>query len=199
MGTPVAVVYPTNELPTDQNQLKSLLGSLADTAVDKFFEGKPDAAAKWVLKRACLVLGGGAIARALGGLTPLRWVLSGFGALPREYVTYRALPVIQYGPGGVQGLAYRGAAEFIGGNGTRILVASSLASRLALVARVVATRFVLVAMAFEGGWRVGTFINEEMLEDDTRMMIGGTLNQIINEGGWNIFGRIHEEVDLSEM
>jgi hypothetical protein len=132
-------------------------------------------------------------------LTPLRWMLSGFGALPREYVTYRALPVIQYGPGGVQGLAYRGAAEFIGGNGTRILVASSVGSRVALVARVVATRFVVVALAFEGGWRVGTFVNEDVLEDDTRMIIGGVLNQIINEGGWNIFGSIKEQVDLSEM
>jgi len=41
-----------------------------------------------------------------------------------------------------------------------------------------------VAGAFGAGYGVGTLINEHLLSEDIKTAIGGTLNEIINEGGW---------------
>jgi hypothetical protein len=46
-----------------------------------------------------------------------------------------------------------------------------------------AAKFVLVTVAFEGGVLVGSLINQA-LPDDAKDSIGGTINEIVNEGGW---------------
>ena len=55
--------------------------------------------------------------------------------------------------------------------------------RLKLMALSTAAKFVLVTVAFEGGVLVGSLINQT-LADDTQDAIGGTINEIVNEGGW---------------
>jgi hypothetical protein len=99
----------------------------------------------------------------------------------------------------------------LGGSGTRILVGELTAGqRLLRVGRVVGARFLLVTAAFEGGYLVGTLVNEHALEDDTKHVIGGVINQIVNEGGWRLaipgvvrealgIPGLREEVDLSLM
>jgi hypothetical protein len=41
-----------------------------------------------------------------------------------------------------------------------------------------------VTGAFSAGYAAGTLINEHLLGEETKEAIGGTLNEIVNEGGW---------------
>ena len=51
------------------------------------------------------------------------------------------------------------------------------------VARASLVRFVLVTAAYEGGVLIGSVINQA-LPEKVQDAIGGTINEIINEGGW---------------
>jgi hypothetical protein len=210
-NSPVIAFYPTNELPSDKNELKSMMSGLAEAAMEKFFEGKNENVAKAVLKFGCSVLAGQTVTKLVGGMTPLGWLLRGFGTFPSQYLTYRALPVLEFSKGMVPMQTFRGVGGFVGGNGARIMVAElSLGQRLLAVGRVAATRFVLVTIAFQGGYMVGTLINDKMLDDSSKNVIGGVINQIVNEGGWRLaFPKVFRDaigmasysptVDLSEM
>ncbi len=210
-NSPVIVFHPTDEIPTDKSEFRSMLSSLAEAATEKFFDGNQESAAKFALKTACNMLAGGAIAKSLGGLTPFRWILQGFGAMPSQFMTYRALPVLEFTKNMVPIQTFRGVGGFVGGNGARIMVAElSLTQRLFTVARVVGARFVFVTIAFQGGYLVGTLINDKVLDDSTKNVVGGMMNQIINEGGWRLaipsvvreslgVSTYNPTVDLSEM
>ncbi len=183
----VVAFYPTDELPTNKDDLRIMMSTLAESAMEKLFGNSQEAAAKFALKFGSSMLAGGAVAKSLGGLTPFQWILKGFGAMPKQFLSYRSAPVLEFTTGQKAFQTYRGAASFIGGNGARLMIAElSLAQRAATVARVVGARFVLVTIAFEGGYYIGTLINENVVEDDTQNLIGGTIYQIVNEGGWRL-------------
>ena len=57
--------------------------------------------------------------------------------------------------------------------------------RALLVAKAAAAKFVLVTIAYEGGVVVGSIINQA-LPEPTKDAIGGTINEIVNEGGWKL-------------
>lgn len=208
MADPIVALYPTDELPQDQSRLRGLYASLSEAVVRRFNDD--EWRAKAILKMGCNALVGGTVAKSLGGLTPLSWVLRSFGPMPSQFVTYRATPLIEFIPKGGVRPAYRGVAGFLGGNGARIMIADlTMGQRLAAVARVAGARFILVTIAFEGGYAIGSLINKN-LEDDTQFVIGGVLNQIVNEGGWRLaipkairdalgIPGLSEEVDLSTM
>jgi hypothetical protein len=98
---------------------------------------------------------GNAVAKPVGSLTPLQWALRGFGALPVEFTKSGAIQVF----------------EFTG------------SQRLVRVAIPAAAKAALVFLAFNGGVYAGALINQ-MLSEETKTAIGGTINEIVNEGGW---------------
>lgn len=208
MTEPVVVMYPTDELPADEAGIRQIYASLTEAAIDKISDEEWQG--KAALKFGCSLLAGGVVAKTLGGLTPLSWALQSFGPMPGQFVAYRATPVLEYSLEGGLTQTYRGVAQFLGGNGARIMIADlSMGQRAAAVARVAGARFVLVTVAFEGGYLIGSLINKN-LEDDTSMVIGGVLNQIINEGGWRLaipktlrdllgIPGLSNELDLSEI
>ncbi len=97
----------------------------------------------------------GAIANEFGAYTPLRWVVKGFGPLPAEFTKSGAIQIFEYT--GLQ--------------------------RLRLMAISTASKFVLVTVAYEGGVLIGSMINQAIPER-TQDAIGGTIDEIINQGGW---------------
>jgi hypothetical protein len=86
---------------------------------------------------------------------PLGWLLSRFGPLPCEFTSTGAIQVFEL----------------------------SFGERALLVARLAAMRFALVTVAFEGGVLIGSAINQA-LPERVQDAIGGTINEIINERGW---------------
>lgn len=208
---PVIAFYPMDEIPSDEGDLRQMMATLAEAAMKNFLGDTQEEQLKAAAKFAAGGLAGGAVAKAFGSLTPLQWILKGFGRIPSQYLAYRATPVLQftYKQGLVQ--TYRGLGRFLGGNGARILLAElSFGQRLASVAKVGGAKAVLVAIAFGGGYYVGTLINEEALDEDAQFLIGGTINQIVNEGGWRLalpdvmreslgIAAFSPSIDLSEM
>jgi hypothetical protein len=98
---------------------------------------------------------GSAIARPFEALTPLQWAARGFGPLPYEFTKSGAIQVFELsGP-----------------------------QRLIRVAAPAAAKAALVFLVFNGGVYVGAAINQ-MLSETTKNAIGGTINEIVSEGGW---------------
>ncbi len=184
---PVIVLHPFGEMPTDEGDVRTLMSTLTETSVEKFYESYNGRVLKSAIKFACSAIAGGTIAKKFGGLTPLGWALRGLSAFPKEYVSYRALPVLQFLPNGSLTQVYRGVGAFVGGNGARIYVAEmTVGQRLLFAGRIAGARFVLVSIAFEGGYMVGTLVNDHVLEDDSKNIIGGVINQVVNERGWRL-------------
>ncbi len=90
-------------------------------------------------------------------LTILQWAMRGFGALPAEFTKSGAIQVFEF----------------------------TTMERALLVAKAAGAKFVLVTIAYEGGVVIGSIINQT-LSDDTKDAIGGTINEIVNEGGWKL-------------
>jgi RHS repeat-associated protein len=59
-----------------------------------------------------------------------------------------------------------------------------VSSAATLAAPIIGTTAGAVTGAFAIGYGAGTLINDHVLSEDTKDAIGGTLNEIINEGGW---------------
>jgi hypothetical protein len=97
----------------------------------------------------------GQIAAEMESATTLGWALKGFGPLPAEFTRSGAIQVFEF----------------------------TTMERVLLVAKAAAARFALVTIAYEGGVVIGSVINE-FLSDSTKDAIGGTINEIVNEGGW---------------
>jgi hypothetical protein len=53
------------------------------------------------------------------------------------------------------------------------------------VAGAAAAKFVLVTIAYEGGVLIGSVVNQA-LPESTQDAIGGTINEIVKEGGWKL-------------
>jgi hypothetical protein len=100
---------------------------------------------------------GGSIAARYESFTPLKWALKGFGPLPAEFTKSGAIQVFEF----------------------------TTAQRALLVGKAMAAKFLFVTVAFEGGILVGSVINQT-LSDETNDLIGGTINEIVNEEGWKL-------------
>jgi hypothetical protein len=98
---------------------------------------------------------GGKVASEMGAVTPARWTLNGCGPLPMEFTKSGAIQVLDF----------------------------TTVRRALIVAKAATAKFVLVTIAYEGGVVIGSVINQT-LDDSTKDAIGGTINEIVNEGGW---------------
>jgi len=157
----VSVYTSKDPIPADKQQLTALVSTMS--------EGTSHFANIWKnIKVTNQSIGGkaaklgasalvvrGAVAAEMGSATPLGWALKGFGALPAEFTKSGAIQVFEY----------------------------TTMERALLVGKAAAAKFVLVTVAFETGVVIGSVINE-FLPEETKDAIGGTLNEIINEGGW---------------
>ena len=83
--------------------------------------------------------------------------MRGFGPLPAEFTKSGAIQVFEY----------------------------TTVERALAVAGVAAIKFVLVTTAYEGGVVIGSVINQT-LPEKVQNAIGGTINEIVNEGGWRL-------------
>jgi hypothetical protein len=98
---------------------------------------------------------GSAVAQALETLTPLQWAVRGFGPLPMEFTKSGAIHVFEF----------------------------TTLERALKVAQTAAAKFILVTIAYEGGVVIGSLINQT-LPNATQDAIGGTIDEIVNHGGW---------------
>ena len=161
---PVATVIAADgDVPNDKTKLRLLVQSMvAGTqhfagGVWSDFKMTNQSTAGSAAKFAAGLVVGGKVATQMGAVTPVKWAASGFGALPAEFTKSGAIQVFQY----------------------------SFGARAAMVAKAAAVKFALVTLAYEGGVLIGAVINQT-LSDDTKDAIGGTINEIINEGGWKL-------------
>lgn len=113
------------------------------------------------------MLTAGAVAARYESLTPIQWMLRGFGPLPAEFTRSGAIRVFRFGFG----------------------------QRLGRVAMSAGMNFVYATLAFEGGVAVGAVVNQT-LPEPTKMAIGGTINEIVNEGGYRLLWEKPFGIDL---
>jgi hypothetical protein len=149
-------VLTSNEVVGDKHKLGQTVKSLADK-VWKDFKLTNQATAGKAAKFGAGVVFGGKVATEFESLTPLQWMMRGFGALPAEFTKSGAIKVFEF----------------------------TTLERALLVAQAAAAKSVLVTIAYEGGVLVGSVINQA-LPESTKDAIGGTINEIVNEGGWRL-------------
>jgi hypothetical protein len=154
-----AVVYSSPQSFASKQPVKQTLSSIAAGAWSDFKTTNKQSAGKAAKLAASLIVGG-TVAQEIGTLTPIQWIMRGFGALPLEFTKSGAIQVFEY-----SGLA-----------------------RLEMVTVTTATKFALVTIAFETGVAVGSVFNQ-FLSDQTKDAIGGTINEIVNEQGWKLLFR----------
>jgi hypothetical protein len=159
--TAIATVYTSGTVPTDTARLKGFGRSLGQGA-QKFaagvwsdFKATNTSPGKRIFTLTASLAAGPTVAGYFETSMPLGWAMRGFGPLPAEFTKSGAIRVFEY----------------------------TFRQRAVLVAQSAAARFVLVTIAFEGGVLIGSVINQT-LPDDTKDAIGGTINEIVNEGGW---------------
>jgi hypothetical protein len=157
MGEPRKVFVVTSDtVPTKREHLREIIGTLAEGVWKDFKLTNKESAGKALKFGASLVVGG-AVAKEVQVLTPLRWALRGFGPLPIEFTKSGAIQVFEY----------------------------TTVQRAMQVARAAGAKFVLVTVAYEGGVLIGSIINQTLAES-SKDAIGGTINEIVNEGGWQL-------------
>jgi hypothetical protein len=149
-------VYSNDAAPTKQETLAELVAKVAEGTWKDFKLTNGSLGGKGA-KFVGGVIVGGSVAAKFESHTPLKWALRGFGALPEEFTRSGAIQVFQ----------------------------RTTLQRALLVGKAAAAKFVLVTVAFEGGVLVGSVINQ-FLSEDTKEMIGGTINEVVNEGGWKL-------------
>jgi hypothetical protein len=103
------------------------------------------------------MLTAGAVAARHESLTPFKWAARGFGPLPAEFTKSGSIRVFQF----------------------------SFGQRLGRVAMTTGMNFVYATLAFESGVAIGSIVNQG-LSDETKTAIGGTINEIVNEGGYSL-------------
>jgi hypothetical protein len=151
---PVVVIYSSDRVPENTSTFKQFAKRIAHGAWEDFKTTNRSTAGKGV-KFGAGVLAASTAARMTGTLTPLRWLFSRFGPLPLEFTSSGVIQVFEL----------------------------TFAERLWAMARVAGAKFVLVTIAYEGGVLIGSVANQ-FLSEKTQDAIGGTINEIINEGGW---------------
>lgn len=154
-GGHAAVMEFDNE-PADRETFKRGVRGLV-AAISEDFRLTNSHLAGRGAKVAAGLLVGGAVATELGAMTPLKWALSKFGALPWEFTSSGSIQVFQL----------------------------SWGARLGQVALAAGVKFVLVTLVFEGGVLIGSIVNQA-LPEESKNAIGGAINEIINEGGWEL-------------
>jgi len=155
----IAIVQVTKE--PDHETLKKGLKEFASAVWRDFKTTNQHTAGKAAKFGAGMVVGG-AVAAEFGAKTPLAWLRSGFGPLPYEFATKLG--------GGASNLQW---------------TTLSAGQRLGRVVLAAGAKFVLVTMAYEGGVLIGAVINQA-LPEDVKDAIGGTINEIVNEGGYKL-------------
>ena len=148
------IVFTSDKLPESKKSWSDLVSAFAAGTWADFKTTNASVGGKAAKFGAGLVVGG-AVANQFEALTPLKWALRGFGPLPAEFTKSGAIQVFELTAG----------------------------QRLGRVALAAGTKFVLVTVAFEGGVLIGSMVNQ-VLSEETKDAIGGTINEIINEGGW---------------
>jgi hypothetical protein len=154
MADPKVTVFTSDEVVTDKKTLGELVKKLARGTWQDFATTNQATAGKAVKFGAGAALGG-PITSYYEALTPLQWALKGFGPLPAEFTKSGAIRVFEF----------------------------TTLERAKLVGRTALVRFALITIAYEGGVLIGSMINQT-LSEDTKDAIGGTINEIVNEGGW---------------
>lgn len=153
----VFLVIQCDRTHTEKRSLREMVvaaGKVAQGAWRDFKLTNSSTAGKAAKVAGGLVVGG-EVAKGLGALTPLRWLLRGFGPIPYEFTRSGAIQVFELSAG----------------------------QRLGRVAFAAGAKFVLVTIAYEGGVLIGSIINQ-FLSAETRDAIGGTINEIVNEEGY---------------
>lgn len=156
-GVPKKVfVFTSDTVPAEKETLRQLVSTFAEGVWKDFKLTNQATLGKGAKIGAGLVVGG-TVAKEFGALTPLRWALRGFGPLPMEFTKSGAIQVFEY----------------------------TTVQRATQVAMAAGAKFILVTVAYEGGVLVGSVINQT-LSESTKDAIGGTINEIVNEGGWKL-------------
>lgn len=159
----VVSVYTSGEVPSgDKAAMESLVagatkGTSHLASIWKNIKLTNEMTAGKAAKFGAGLVVGGKVATEFGALTPLRWMIKGFGPLPAEFTRSGAIQVFEF----------------------------TTLERALLVGKAMAAKFVLVTIAYEGGVVVGSVINE-FLPENAKDAIGGTINEIVNEGGWKL-------------
>jgi hypothetical protein len=158
MAVPTRVIVFTSDHVTEEKEtLRQLVGVFAQ-AVWSDFKATNQATAGRVVKFGVgAAVVGDAVAKYYEAYTPLQWALRGFGHLPAEFTKSGAIQVFEY----------------------------TTVERAMLVARAAAVKFVLVTVVYESGVLIGSVVNQA-LPDTWEDVIGGTINEIVNEGGWRL-------------
>jgi hypothetical protein len=157
MGAPKqTIVFTSNHATADKKSLSQLVGSFARGVSSDFLATNQATVGKAIKFGTGAVLVAPRVAEYYETYTPLKWAMKGFGALPGEFTKSGAIHVFP--------------------NTTTV-------QRAVAIARASAVSFALVTAAYEGGVLVGSIINQT-LPEKVQDAIGGTLNEIINEGGW---------------
>jgi len=151
------IVFTSNEVVSDKKTLGQLVGNFANGVWKDFKTTNQATAGKVVKFAAGATVARGTIASYYEVYTPLQWAMKGFGPLPVEFTKSGAIQVFEY----------------------------TTVQRALLVLRAAGIKFVLVTAAYEGGVLIGSVINQA-LPDSVKDAIGGTINEIVNEGGWKL-------------
>jgi len=150
------IVFTSDKVVNDKKTLEQLVSNFA-SGVWRDFKTTNQATAGKVVKFSAGVAVGGTVANYYEVYTPLQWAMRGFGPLPVEFTKSGAIQVFEL----------------------------TTVQRALQVARAAAVKFALVTAAYEGGVLVGSVINQA-LPDSVQDAIGGTINEIVNEGGWRL-------------
>ena len=153
---PKVTVYASNEVATDKDSLRHLVTNFARGTWQDFSTTNSETGGK-AMKFAAGVAVGGSVASYFETYTPLKWMLRGFGPLPAEFTKSGAIQVFEF----------------------------TTLERALLVGKAAFFKFVLVTVAYEGGVLVGSMVNQT-LSGTTQDAIGGTINEVVNEGGWKL-------------
>jgi len=116
------IVLTNDAVIHDKETLRSALGSVVK-AIWSDFKTTNQATAGKAMKLGAGIAVGGAVARPMESLTPLQWILRGFGPLPAEFTKSGAIQVFEF----------------------------TTLERALLVTKAAAAKFVLVTIAYEGG------------------------------------------------
>ena len=156
MSDASVTVFTSNHVTTKRQTLRDLVATMAQGAWADFKTTNKATAGK-AAKIGAGVVVGGKVAGEMGAVTPAKWLWSGRGALPIEFIKSGKIQVFEF----------------------------TTLQRALIVAQAAAAKFVLVTIAYEGGVVIGSVINQS-LDDSTKDTIGGTINEIVNEGGWKL-------------
>lgn len=152
--TPTAFVLNPDLLPTEKDGLRNTISTIV-ARIERDAAMTRDSTGGQAAKFVGSIIVGGTVAARVESLTPLKWMARGFGPLPYEFTKSGMIQVFEL----------------------------SFAQRAVRVAAPAVAKTALVFVAFNAGVYVGATINQS-LSEDIQDAIGGTINEIVNEGGW---------------